>query len=58
MRCPLYGRIGRGEAARAELSAAVELPRAMEMTHGLNGAEAELASVRRIVTAAGGRGHV
>ena len=44
--CPLglgslYAKIGRTEAARHELSAAIELYRAMEMTFWLSRAEAE-----------------
>ena len=38
----LYGRTGRAEQARAELTAAVELYRSMEMTFWLPQAEAEL----------------
>src|SRR5262249_43815129 len=38
----LYGRLGRREAARAELSTAMELYRAMEMAFWLSRAEAEL----------------
>ena len=41
----LYGQTGRGEQARAELSAAIELYRAMEMTFWLPQAEAVLAQV-------------
>ena len=41
----LYRRLGRHAAARAELSAAMELYRAMEMTFWLGRAEAELAQV-------------
>ena len=41
----LYRRVGRGEEARAELSAAVELLRAMEMTRWLGRAEVELATM-------------
>jgi tetratricopeptide (TPR) repeat protein len=41
----LYGKIGRWEEARAELSAAIELYRAMEMTFWLPQAEAALAQV-------------
>jgi tetratricopeptide (TPR) repeat protein len=41
----LYATIGRGAEARAELSAAVELYRAMEMTFWLPQAEAALAGV-------------
>jgi predicted ATPase/class 3 adenylate cyclase len=43
----LYGKAGRGELARNELSAAVELYRAMEMTFWLPQAEAALAGVER-----------
>ena len=39
----LYARSGRLDQGRAELSAAIELFRAMEMTFWLNRAEAELA---------------
>jgi tetratricopeptide (TPR) repeat protein len=41
----LYGQTGRGEQARAELSTAIELYRAMEMTFWLPQAEAVLAQV-------------
>ena len=41
----LYRRAGRPEPARAELSAAIELFRSMEMTFWLPQAEAELAKV-------------
>ena len=41
----LYGQTGRGEQARAELSAAIELYRAMDMTFWLPQAEAALAQV-------------
>ena len=41
----LYGQTGRGEQARAELSAAIELYRAMEMTFWIPQAEAVLAQV-------------
>jgi Flp pilus assembly protein TadD len=41
----LYTKIGRREQARAELSAAIELYRAMEMTFWLPRAEAALAQV-------------
>ena len=39
----LYGRMGQAEHARAELSAAIELYRAMDMTFWLPQAEAALA---------------
>jgi tetratricopeptide (TPR) repeat protein len=39
----LYGKIGRREEARSELSAAIDLYRAMEMTFWLSRAEPELA---------------
>ena len=42
----LYTKIGRPEQARAELSAAIDLYRAMEMTFWLPQAEAELAEVK------------
>ena len=41
----LYGQAGRGEQARADLSAAIELYRAMDMTFWLPQAEAALAQV-------------
>jgi tetratricopeptide (TPR) repeat protein len=41
----LYGQIGRVEEARAELSAAIELYRALDMTFWLPQAEAALAQV-------------
>jgi predicted RNA polymerase sigma factor len=41
----LYRQMGRGEEARAELSAAIELYHAMEMTLWLPQAEAALAQV-------------
>jgi len=41
----LYGQIGRVEQARVELSTAIELYRAMEMTFWLPQAEAALAQV-------------
>jgi tetratricopeptide (TPR) repeat protein len=41
----LYGQTGRGEEARAELSAAIALYRAMDMTFWLPQAEAALAQV-------------
>jgi hypothetical protein len=41
----LYAKIGRSEQARAELSTAIELYRAMEMTFWLPQAEATLAQV-------------
>ena len=41
----LYAKIGRGAEARAALSAAIELYRAMEMTFWLPQAEAALAQV-------------
>ena len=41
----LYGRMGRGESARAELTAAIELYRFMDMTFWLPQAEAALAQV-------------
>jgi Flp pilus assembly protein TadD len=41
----LYTKIGRQEQARAELSAAIELYRAMEMTFWLTRAEAALMQV-------------
>jgi hypothetical protein len=41
----LYAKIGRRAEARAELSAAIELYRAMEMTFWLPQAEAMLAQV-------------
>jgi len=41
----LYGRMGRVEPARAKLSAAIELYRAMDMTFWLPQAEAALAAV-------------
>ncbi len=41
----LYLKIGRPEQARAELSAAIDLYRAMEMTFWLPQAEAALAQV-------------
>jgi tetratricopeptide (TPR) repeat protein len=41
----LYGRMGRVEPARAELTAAIELYRAMDMTFWLPQAEAALAQV-------------
>jgi tetratricopeptide (TPR) repeat protein len=41
----LYGQTGRGEQARTELSAAIELYRAMDMTFWLPQAEAVLAQV-------------
>jgi class 3 adenylate cyclase/tetratricopeptide (TPR) repeat protein len=41
----LYGKVGRGEQARSELSAAIALYRAMEMTFWLPQAEAALAQV-------------
>jgi hypothetical protein len=41
----LYAKIGRGEPARTELSAAVKLYRAMDMTFWLPQAEATLAQV-------------
>ena len=41
----LYAKIGRVEQARAELSTAIELYRAMEMTFWLPQAEAALAQV-------------
>jgi tetratricopeptide (TPR) repeat protein len=41
----LYHRIGQGEQAHAELSAAIELYRAMDMTFWLPQAEAALAQV-------------
>jgi hypothetical protein len=41
----LYAKIGRREQARGELSAAIELYRAMEMTFWLPKAEAALAQV-------------
>jgi hypothetical protein len=41
----LYGRTGRAEQARAELSAAIELYRAMDMTFWLPQAEAALVQV-------------
>ncbi len=40
----LHRRAGRPDDARAELSTAVEMLRAMEMTHWLPRAEAELAA--------------
>jgi hypothetical protein len=43
----LYAKIGRPERARAELSAAIELYRAMEMTFWLPQAEAALAHIGR-----------
>jgi class 3 adenylate cyclase/tetratricopeptide (TPR) repeat protein len=43
----LYGRVGRGEPARAELIAAIELYRTMDMTFWLPQAEAALAQVGR-----------
>src|SRR5262249_55955264 len=43
----LYSCVGRLEQARAELSAAIELYRAMEMPFWLTRAEATLAEVRR-----------
>ena len=43
----LYARIGRRDEARAELSAAVELYRAMEMTFWLPQAEATLAELHQ-----------
>jgi tetratricopeptide (TPR) repeat protein len=42
----LYGQTGRGEPARAALSAAIDLYRAMEMTFWLPQAEAALAEVK------------
>ncbi len=39
----LYGRTGREEKGREELAAAMEMYRDMEMTFGLEKAEAELA---------------
>jgi hypothetical protein len=47
----LYHQTGRGEEARAELSAAIALYRAMDMTCWLPQAEAALAAIRP-------RGHV
>ena len=47
----LHRRYGRTEEARTELSAAVELYRAMDMTHWLPNAEAELAALSRAVPA-------
>ena len=41
----LYGKAGRGEQARNELSAAIELYRAMEMNFWLPQAEAAMAQV-------------
>ena len=41
----LYSQTGRGEEARAELSAAIALYRAMDMTFWLPQAEAALAQV-------------
>ena len=41
----LYAKIGRREPARAELSTAIELYRAMDMTFWLPQAEAALAQV-------------
>jgi hypothetical protein len=41
----LYGKVGRQDQARAELSTAIELYRAMGMTFWLSGAEAALAQV-------------
>jgi hypothetical protein len=41
----LYGQVGRGQQARAALSTAIELYRAMEMTFWLPQAEAVLAQV-------------
>ena len=43
----LYSRTGRDALARAALSSAIELYRAMEMTFWLPAAEAALASVER-----------
>ena len=43
----LYATTGQPEQARAELSAAIELYRAMEMTFWLNPAEAALAEISR-----------
>jgi hypothetical protein len=42
----LYGQIGRGAQARAALSTAIELYRAMDMTFWLPQAEAVLAQVK------------
>ena len=42
----LYLKIGKGEQARAELSTAIALYRAMDMTFWLPQAEAALAQVR------------
>jgi hypothetical protein len=42
----LYGKIGRMEQARTELSAAIALYRAMDMTFWLPQAEAALAQVK------------
>jgi len=42
----LYGQVGRGQQARAALSTAIELYRAMEMTFWLPQAEAALAQVK------------
>ena len=50
----LYGRIVRAEQARAELPAAIELYRAMDMTFWLPQAEAALAQVGGVGLSAGG----
>jgi tetratricopeptide (TPR) repeat protein len=49
----LYRKVGRGEEARSELSAAIELYGAMEMTFWLPQAEAALAQVEGITSAPG-----
>ena len=43
----LYGRIGRPDVARAELSTAIDMLREMGMAHWLTEAEAELAGASR-----------
>jgi tetratricopeptide (TPR) repeat protein len=50
----LYGRTGRAEQARTELSASIELYRAMDMTFWLPQAEAALAQVGGVGLSAGG----
>jgi class 3 adenylate cyclase/tetratricopeptide (TPR) repeat protein len=50
----LYGRIGWAEQARAELSAAIDLYRAMDMTFWLPQAEGALAQVGGVGLSAGG----
>ena len=50
----LYGNIGRSEPAQAELFAAIELYRAMDMTFWLPQAEAALAQVGGVGLSAGG----